>query len=242
MAQVVVGGVGDSDLLETCGRVASGAGAQLDTTASSRLQKDAVPEDKRQIEGAGEPGQPQNVSPLTHAQARAVIFAKLLTLVTGSTGAQLHLLSFFCSLLDQGVSPCLPAGETDSITLNQLASSCKGEGQCTSVSQAAQQNLAEVLQQRSIACPGISSAERTSTQRSGAATCGVAALALFANKRLATLATAIAALSCEALQAAVSYKNPVLHEPFLDASNQYLTSIFYLPDHEKASIVDEKQS
>ncbi|KAK9849106.1 hypothetical protein WJX84_005227 [Apatococcus fuscideae] len=79
MAQVVIGGVGDADLIESCGRVSSGSGVQLDTTALARLQKEAVPKDKHQPEAAGE-AILQAPSYLTREQARAVIFAKLVTL------------------------------------------------------------------------------------------------------------------------------------------------------------------
>lgn len=203
MAQVVVGGVGDADLIENCGRVSAGSVVQLDTTALARLQKEAVPKDKHKTEAAGEP-QLQAPAYLTREQARAVIFAKLVTLVTGSSGAQPHLLSFLSELLSQSFSPQLAAGETDSSALDQLAAVCQGEGSCTSSSSPGQQSLAEALQSAGCTHPGISSAERTSLQRGGPATCGVAALALFSNRKLSVLATAVAALSCEALQAAVS--------------------------------------
>ena len=202
MAQVVVGGIGDADLIESCGRVSSGSAAQLDTTALARHQKEAVPKEKHQPEAAGD-SQLQAPSYLTREQARAVIFAKLVTLVTGSTGAQPELLSFLNELLSHNITPQLPAGETDNTALDQLAGACRGEGQCRTSNSPGQQSLAEALQSMGCASPGVSSAERISIQRRGPATCGVAALAMFSNRKLSVLATAVAALSCEALQAVV---------------------------------------
>ena len=114
MSQVLIGGVGDTDLIENCGRVASGSGVQLDTSALTRLQKEAVPKDKHQPQAVGELQSLKAPSYLSGPQARAVTFAKLVTLVTGSTGAQPQLLSFLSDLINQNVTPQLPAGEQDS--------------------------------------------------------------------------------------------------------------------------------
>ncbi len=204
MSQVLVGGVGDADLIESCGRVASGSGVQLDTTAVTRLQKEAVPKEKHQPEAAGGDPSLQAPSYLSSAQARAVVFAKLVTLVTGSTGAQPQLLSFLSDLLAHKLIPRLPAGETDGPTLEQLAAACQGKGSCSGAGSSSQQSLEQALQSQNINVGGISSAERVSLQRSGAATFGVSASSLFMYRRLSTLASAVGALSCEALQAAVS--------------------------------------
>lgn len=113
---------------------------------------------------------------------------------------------YLAALLNAGVTPVLPASAHDSSALRQLADACHSAGLASTPSAAAPAPLADSLAAAGVtaAAPGLSAVERAVVESGAAASAGVAALTVQGARRLVTAATAVAALSVDAVGAQVS--------------------------------------
>ena len=201
--QVIAGGAGATPTLEQVLAVVHGAQVVLDNAASQRLKKES-PAPK-----AFQPEQPPQAAASTtcsldRAQARAAIFYKLLSLVNGRSGVRLSVAEAVAALLNAGITPALPAADSDTPALAALASFLQGVGGTVGADGTAAQPAADALAAAGIEAPGLSTAERAAVQDAQSASAGTAALCVQGGKLLLAAANAVAALSAEALQADVS--------------------------------------
>ncbi|GBF98090.1 histidyl-tRNA synthetase [Raphidocelis subcapitata] len=190
---VIVGALGAAapSLEQVAAVAAASLPVALDPAGSERVKKEAprpfVPEeDAEQGDlGAGSDAQ------LTPAQARAVVFARLLSLANGKTGVRLQLLQFLAALLNGAGAGALPLpAAAERKVMAALADACKGAGAAGAAVAAA-----------GLEPPALSAAERAVLLSGGAASAGLGALVVQWGRELLGAATAVAALSCEAFGA-----------------------------------------
>lgn len=202
-----VGGVGAQPGLEDVVKVALGYVIALDPAGSERVKKESPPPKSFEAEpnpdaadGATDGHLPETV--LSKIEARAVLIARLLTLMNGKSGVRLQVAEFLRELLNRDIVPALACAASDTGVLQSLADACKGLG--STLDNGSTQPLSTILQQASITPPSISSNERLVLQSGGVATAGIAALTVTGGRRLLSAAIAVAALSCEAFGAQVA--------------------------------------
>jgi hypothetical protein len=189
-----VGGVGAQPTLDDVVRVAGGLPIALDHAGSERIKKES-PAPKNFAAEAHQPSPAQQQgAALSAEQARAVIIVKLLAIMNGKSGARLQLVEYLAGLLNNGITPPLPAAAEDDAVLGALADACHPEGAAP---------IAAQLEAAGLSAPAVSSAERVVLESGASASAGVGALAVQAGKTLLSIATAVAALSCEAFGAQV---------------------------------------
>lgn len=119
--------------------------------------------------------------------------------MNGRSGVRLQLADFLVQLLNRNALPPLPRAATDAEVLSCLADACLGGhdgGDGGSAVRAA-------LEQAGLQPPGLSAAEATVLAGGACASAGVGSLVVQGAKTLLKLATAVTALSCEALGVAV---------------------------------------
>ena len=196
-----VGGIGAQPSLDDVTRVASGFPIALDTAGADRIKRESPPPKAFAAEGdeAGAAAAADAGDQLPAEQARAVIIARLLSIMNGKSGVRLQVAEFLTQLLNLGIVPCLPASAAcDAPVLAAVADACKGLGASTSG-----QALAAAAAAAGATPPGISAAERVVLQSGAAATAGVGALAVQGGRQALQAAAVVAALSCEAFGAQV---------------------------------------
>ncbi|GFR48350.1 hypothetical protein Agub_g10237, partial [Astrephomene gubernaculifera] len=161
-------------------------------------------------------------------QTRAVLATRLLTVMNGRSGTRVQVADYLVEMLNKNILPALPAASADPEVLSRLADVCHGAGATVTPlppsgsepsSAPADGNsschsgssrhppagpftgpaLSEALSQAGLTPPGLSGAERVVLGSGCCASAGVGALAVQGGKQLQSLATAVAALSCEAL-------------------------------------------
>jgi histidyl-tRNA synthetase len=211
---LIAGGIGAAPNVEDIFRVAVLAQpVALDPAGADRVKKDSPPPKAFTPEPASSQSSPSppKGAVLSRDETRAVIAARLLTVMNGKSTVRLQVAERLAAMLNGSAPlPVLPApplaGDDDddngdastsddnTPTLNALADALKGEGfelgtNKPLTTDASPQNL--------------SAAERAALCGGGAAAAGVGALAVHGGRRLLSAATAVAALSCEAFGAAV---------------------------------------
>lgn len=199
-----VGGIGQQPGLDDVVKVALGLQIALDTAGSERIKKESPPPKSFEAEPSGE--QTVAVDGQLHLnleQARAVLVTRLMSLMNGKSGVRLQVAEFIKELLNQGVAPCLPAS-SDAAALEAIADACKGHGSCITTGADGQQAFSAAVESAGMQLPGVSAAERVAISSGASASAGVASLVIVGAKKLLTVITAIAALSCEAAGAQVS--------------------------------------
>ncbi|GLC65359.1 hypothetical protein PLESTF_000284700 [Pleodorina starrii] len=199
-----IGGIGAQPSLDDVVKIAMGSlVVALDAAGAERVKKESPPPKSFQPESfdaqaaaAASPAPKR----LEVAHIRAVLATRLLTLMNGRSGTRVQVAEFLVSLLNKNILPALPDAATDAEVLSRLADACHGAGAATGAgAKATGPALADALSQAGIASPGLSATERVVLSTGCSASAGVAALAVQGGKKLLTLATATAALSCEAL-------------------------------------------
>jgi hypothetical protein len=198
-----VGGIGSQPGLDNVVSVARGHPIALDPAGSERIKRESPAPKAFQAEGDSDAptvAAASSSSSLNAEQARAVLITRLLSLMNGKTGVRLQVAEFLKELLNQNIVPALPAAD-DAAALGAVADACKGLGSVAATSQ----QLSAALEAANIAAPGISAAERAAISNGAAASAGVGALVIVGAKQLLTVVTAVAALSCDAAGAQVSY-------------------------------------
>ncbi len=176
-------------------------------------------------------GHGRNCSCCMLVQARAAILVRTLSLVNGNSRVRLSVVEAFINVLNCGTTPQLRGASYDRDVLQQLANSLAGEGialhqqiqphDCCILSPT---NLPLLTQPRFAGkqqpfmfldmgaglegaalpeSPGVSAEERTVLEAGQSASAGIAALVVAAGRSTVSAASAVAALSSEALQAQV---------------------------------------
>jgi hypothetical protein len=225
-----VGGIGSQPGLDNVASVARGHPIALDPAGSERIKRESPAPKAFQAEGdsgdapATEAAASSSFS-LNAEQARAVVITRLLSLMNGKTGVRLQVAEFMKELLNQNIVPALPAAD-DAAALGAVADACKGLGSVAATSQ----TLSAALKAAGISAPGISAAERAAISNGAAASAGVGSLVVVGAKQLLTVVTAVAALSCEAAGAQVSYVERVLFVTNNDSSRTHDCSMRYTRD------------
>lgn len=186
-------------------RVAFGQPVEIDAAAAQRIKKDAPPPKSFQPELLPEETE-LKAECLDRIQARAAIFTKLVSLVDGKSKCRLGVMEFLVMLLNRKITPCLPVAAHDATALQALGDAVhlKGPALTTSatikpISQIVSEEQGENHQDQ--ASPGLSAAERAALQDGQSASAGTGAICVQSGRALIMAATAVAALSAEALQA-----------------------------------------
>jgi histidyl-tRNA synthetase len=216
---LIAGGVGAAPNVDDIFRVAVlGQAVALDPAGSERVKKDSPPPkafSPEEPSSSSSSAAPPTNAVLSREETRAVIAARLLTVMNGRSGVRLQVAERLAAMLNGGAPlPVLPApplaGDDDdgaaaassapssddnAATLSALADALKGEG--------FELGTNAPLSPADPSSPGIGAAERAALCGGGAAAAGVGALAVHGGRRLLAAATAVAALSCEAFGAPV---------------------------------------
>ena len=201
-SSVIVGGPSGAADLEAVLQVAQGQVVCLDAPTADRIKKESPP--PKDFKHEDQPGSSEGVEQaLEIAEARAGILCRLISLANGSTKLRLAVLQYLVDILNAQVSIQLPSAATDSEPLRQLADAVAGSG--TASQDSKQVPLQAILQQKQITAPGLSQHERAVLQSGQWVTLGVAAVTVQNARQLLLGATAVAALSAEALQTQVSH-------------------------------------
>ena len=181
MASAVVVGVatGTADL-QTILDVAKGQPVALDTSTAERLKKESpAPKDfkpETEQQAAHSLGQDS----LSSLEARAAVFCRLISLAIGSTKLRPAVVQSLVDLLNSDEQLDLKYAGSDAGTLNQIANSAA-----------------------KLSASGLSAEERSVLESGQAVTLGVAAIATQAAIKAVLTATAVAAVTAEALQTQV---------------------------------------
>lgn len=199
---IVIGGPSGTDL-ETVVQVAHGDAVVLDAPTADRIKKespspkDYKPEDQPELYGSK--GQALDIM-----ESRAGILCRLISLANGSTKLRLPVVQYLADILNAQVNIQLTSSATDNIPLRQIADAVAGNA-CQDSNSTASPGT---LEQKQVTPPGLSQHERTVLQSGQWVTLGVAAVTVQHARQLLLGATAVAALSAEALQTQVRYCFP----------------------------------
>jgi len=188
--------------LEDVLRVIFGQPITLDSAAADRVKKESPPPKSFEPEAAPSIAASQHTECLDRVQTRATLLVKLCNLINGKSKCRLAVLETITAFLNSNVIPVMTPSDLDSAALHALANALHGVGKAVSANSIMPAN--EALEGAGIAIPGLSSAERSVIEDGQAASAGTGAICVQSGKALVTTATAIAALSAEALLADVS--------------------------------------
>ncbi len=181
--------------------VTTGTGAAVDTPLA------ADPARQRRIPLARAAG----IGPrLPRETVRATILARLARLATGYSGISLPMAETLVALLNQGVTPVVPAigsiGEADLIPLAHIAATLAGTGHAEY--RGAHLPAPEALAQAGIAVPPFGPKDGLALVSSNAASVGPAALLAADTAQALNAALSAAALSLEAFRGSLSPVDP----------------------------------
>ncbi len=204
---VVIGGASGAVDLQAVWQVAHGQSVALDVTTADRIKKESPSpkEFKPETQDATPTSAVDN--PLT--ETRASVLCRLISLANGSTKLRLAVVQYLVDLLNSGIPLQLPCAPTDAVPLQQVAHAAAGAGLV--VSDGKSSPLSEALEQQHLSAPGLSQQERSVLQSGQWVTLGVAAVTMQSARQMLLGATAVAALSAEALQAQVGRQLIRLH-------------------------------
>jgi hypothetical protein len=209
-ARTIIGAAGSTLSDRDIARMARGGDVVLDVAASERLKKDSPPKGSTSAASSADVAAAANdgAAWLTVSKTRAVLLARLLPLVNGSSKTRLGVIELIARILrsEPHLEELLPAA-ADAVAM---------------------QRLAVVLPQRAAAATdasALTTAERAVVDSSGltadecralaigqSAAVGLAAVAIADMRQLLTATSAVMALSAEALQADVRYSCCMQHD------------------------------
>lgn len=146
-------------------------------------------------------------------QVRAILLARLNTLLLGCTGIQPDIALLYAGFLNHGIHPDVPLGGSvgagDITAHSGIGLAFLGEGEVTCLGR--RQPARSTLQQAGLTPVVPGPKDGLAIVSSNAAAAGVAALVLDDAARLLELADLVYALSLEALQGSVSPLDPAVH-------------------------------
>ncbi|KAH7618937.1 putative Histidine--tRNA ligase, cytoplasmic [Nannochloris sp. 'desiccata'] len=187
--------------LEDVLRVVVGHQIQVDAAAAHRIKKESPPPKSFEKEAPPTNGDVTTTERLDCAQTRAALFFKLQTLINGKSKCRVDIVQTLEAMLNTQVYPSLPLGATDGVALHALANAFHGIGTATAGGNVP---ILEALKTAGIeTLPGLSVEERAVLEDGQAVSAGTGAICTQSGKALVNIATAVAALSAEALQADV---------------------------------------
>ena len=198
---IVLGGPSGAADLQAVLQVAQGQSVVLDSATADRIKKESPsPKDfKQDVQPGASNASDQQA--LEIIEARAGTLCRLISLANGSTKLRLAVLQYFVDILNAHLDVQLSSAATDIAPLQQLADAAAGTG--VSYQDGKSTELSESLQQQNIDPPGLSQHERTILQSGQWISLGIAAVVVQKARQLLLGATAVAALSAEALQTQV---------------------------------------
>lgn len=204
---IVIGGPSGAADLETVVQVAQGQVVTLDAPTADRIKKESPPPKDFKLEDQPKsPGSDEQA--LDIVEARAGILCRLISLANGSTKLRLAVVQYLADILNAPVNVQLTSAATDSVPLCQIADAVAGNRVASQDSNNAPSS--ETPQQKQLTPPGLSQHERTVLLSGQWITLGVAAVTVQNARQLLLGATAVAALSAEALQTQVRHVSSTL--------------------------------
>lgn len=193
---VYVGGVGSTLTVDDVAAIAAGAAVQLDTAALERLKKESPP--PKSFQPLAQPPEPLGQQPYLSARhTRATITLKLLELLQGKSKARPALAAFLGDALNALPGLQLPS-VSDAAALRAVGLACMGVG---TVDGGTQLSAALVAGQQQP--PGLSAGEFAAMDTGRAPGGAVACCTLVESRSTLSAATAVVALTAEALKADV---------------------------------------
>ena len=202
-SSIVIGGATFTPDLQTVWQIAQGQQVALDYATADRLKKESPPpkDFKAELQSA-HPREADEVS-LLSLETRASVFCRLISLANGSTKVRVAVVQYLIDLLNSKIRLRLSSA-SDTAALQQLADTVSGtgshDGQNTSPSEATNSS--------GPSAPGLSQQERSVLQSGQWVTLGVAAITVQSARQLMLGATAVSALTAEALQLQVGIFPP----------------------------------
>ena len=184
-----IGGIGSQISLDDLVRISCAhSPLVLDPSGAERVKKLSPPPKQFQVE----PSLPENATIaggeeafLSPIQSRAILAARLVTLMNGRSGVRLAVCDHLMQLLNQNSTPTFPSSlNSDKEALTVVANACYSP---TSSAPDAPPP------------PQLSPLERASIQGGSSATAGIAALSIHGAKKLLSACTSVLALSVEAV-------------------------------------------
>lgn len=215
MASSIVAGSASATIdLQTVCQVAEGQHVALDTATADRLKKESPPPKDFAPEQTDALPERLPGPTLNGRETRATMFCRLISLVNGSTKVRLAVVQYLIDLLNARAQLHLNA-DSDITALQQLADAASGQGQALQPGPEA--SPAESGSSTHVSnAPGLSQQERNVLQSGQWASLGVAAVTVQQSRQLLLGATAVSALTAEALQLQVRLNNSCqcMHELF----------------------------
>lgn len=200
-SSIVIGGPSGAADLQAVLQVAQGQLIALDVATADRIKKESPPPKDFKPEADRAPAVTNVDSSLTSIESRASLLCRLISLANGSTKLRLAVLQYFIDLVNSGIQLQLTSASTDASSLQQVADAAAGAG--LAVYHGNSTPLSEALHSENLSAPGVSQQERSMLQSGQWVTIGVAAVSTQTARQLLLGATAVAALSAEALQTQV---------------------------------------
>ena len=185
-------------------KVVFGQEITLDQVASHRIKKESPAPKSFHKEDPPTNGEHEPARCLDHAQTRAALFFKLVALINGKSKVRLDVLHALEAILNARVEPLLPIADVDSVPLSSLADFLHGIG-TAAVKTDVVTALDALHSAASLEPPGLSADERAVLQDGQVVSAGTGAICVQSGRALVDAATALAALSAEALQADVKH-------------------------------------
>ena len=199
----VIGGASGVGDLQALLQIAQGQPIALDVATADRIRKESPSPKEFKPEALDISSSESVDDTLTTIETRASVLCRLISLANGSTKLRPAVVQFFVDLLNSGINVQLSYAAADATPLQQMANAAAGAGLVVQDGISAQ--LSETLLQQSLSAPGLSQQERSVIQSGQWVTLGVAAVTVQSTRQLLGAATAVAALSAEALQTQVSF-------------------------------------
>jgi histidine ammonia-lyase len=151
---------------------------------------------------------------LTETQVRAVLLARLNTLLSGRTGIQLEVVEMYRDFLNRGIHPLIPArgsvGEGDIANLSHIGLAMLGEGDVHY--RGRRQPATEALQAEGLTPITLGPKDGLAIVSSNALAAGTGLLVLDQAQRLLEVANAVYALSVEGLDGNITPLRPEPNE------------------------------
>ncbi len=201
-SSVVIGGASGAADLHAVLQVAQGQAIALDVATADRIKKESPSKGSQMSMQNCESTPPIVGEHLTSVESRASVLCRLISLANGSTKLRLVVLQYLVDLLNAGVDLHLTSASADVEPLKQVAAAVAGTGLCLQDSNSVP--LSEALKLHKLSPPGFTAQEHDILLSGQWVTLGVAAVCVHSAKQLLLGATAVAALSAEALQIQVS--------------------------------------
>eukprot|EP00201_Polytomella_parva_P013133 CAMPEP_0175049624 /NCGR_PEP_ID=MMETSP0052_2-20121109/6826_1 /TAXON_ID=51329 ORGANISM="Polytomella parva, Strain SAG 63-3" /NCGR_SAMPLE_ID=MMETSP0052_2 /ASSEMBLY_ACC=CAM_ASM_000194 /LENGTH=1000 /DNA_ID=CAMNT_0016313775 /DNA_START=268 /DNA_END=3270 /DNA_ORIENTATION=+ len=208
---ITIGGVGAQPSLDDVVKVALKTPVALDAAGSERIKKESPAPKAFQPETLSEDAAapPKLFEALEDVKSRAIVMARLLSIMSGKTTVRLQVVEFLANLLNKDIVPMLPLrANANPSTLTVLARACHGVGIGPDG-----EKFSSTLTEAGITAPGLSATEHRVLEEGASVLAGLSALTVEAGKKLHALSVALTALSSEV----VGLQTKSFDQDFLEA-------------------------